>query len=315
VAFGNLSSVLFPGINNAGHAAFLAQLAGTGVDDTNDSGIWSEGGGSLGLVARAGSPAPGTLAGINFKGFEPRIVLNAAGQTAFRADLTGNVTSVDDSGIWSEGGGSLTMVARKGSPAPGAPAGVNFDAFREPVLNGAGRTAFVADFTGNVTPDVDPEGIWAEDPTGTLGLVVRAGDAIEVAPGDARTVSELRFVGGSGLEDGRPAGFNDAGQVAFRAKFTDGSEGVFVSIGPDADADGVNNAFDNCPDVANRDQADADGDGTGDACEPSLPPVATCGACGVGATMMLPLSLTTMICAKRARMWKRVRSGPWSSDR
>ena len=36
---------------------------------------------------------------------------------------------------------------------------------------------------------------------------------------------------------------------------------------PDADADFVADAFDNCPMTANTDQADADGDGRGDACD------------------------------------------------
>lgn len=37
---------------------------------------------------------------------------------------------------------------------------------------------------------------------------------------------------------------------------------------PDADGDGVPDASDNCPLVANPDQADRDGDGIGDACDP-----------------------------------------------
>jgi hypothetical protein len=40
----------------------------------------------------------------------------------------------------------------------------------------------------------------------------------------------------------------------------------------DLDADAVADAGDNCPGVANPDQADADGDGLGDACEPVSPP-------------------------------------------
>jgi hypothetical protein len=36
---------------------------------------------------------------------------------------------------------------------------------------------------------------------------------------------------------------------------------------PDADADGVADALDNCPATANADQRDADGDGVGDACD------------------------------------------------
>ncbi|MDQ4065544.1 MAG: thrombospondin type 3 repeat-containing protein, partial [Actinomycetota bacterium] len=40
-----------------------------------------------------------------------------------------------------------------------------------------------------------------------------------------------------------------------------------ASADPDTDDDGVPDAADNCPNVANADQADSDGDGTGDACD------------------------------------------------
>lgn len=38
--------------------------------------------------------------------------------------------------------------------------------------------------------------------------------------------------------------------------------------GPDRDGDGVADGRDNCPEVANADQTDADGDHAGDACDP-----------------------------------------------
>ena len=37
---------------------------------------------------------------------------------------------------------------------------------------------------------------------------------------------------------------------------------------PDSDGDGVADAEDNCPEVANADQADGDSRGWGDACDP-----------------------------------------------
>ena len=37
---------------------------------------------------------------------------------------------------------------------------------------------------------------------------------------------------------------------------------------PDTDNDGIPDNIDNCPDIANEDQADFDGDGIGDRCDP-----------------------------------------------
>ena len=51
---------------------------------------------------------------------------------------------------------------------------------------------------------------------------------------------------------------------------------VEVSSGVDRDHDGVPDAGDNCPDLANPDQADEDGDAVGDACDPCPVTAATC---------------------------------------
>ncbi len=48
-------------------------------------------------------------------------------------------------------------------------------------------------------------------------------------------------------------------------------DGVADCVDPDKDGDGVDDGVDNCPDVANPDQADVDGDGLGDACDPVIP--------------------------------------------
>ncbi len=260
----NFDSFDPPVLNSAGRVAFLARLSGSGVDGTNEHGVWSEGSEGLSLVARKGSAAPGTPAGVNFSSFE-HLVLDSAGRVAFHAYLSGAGLGItNDTGIWSGGSGTLALVAREGSAAPGTAAGTNFGPFlASPALNGAGQTAFIASLAGAATG----RGIWSEDSDGALQLIVRTGDEIEVAEGDERSVVDLNMVPGSGGEDGRSTPLNDAGQIAFRALFTDGSSGVFVTIGPDDDEDRVNNAFDNCPSAANTDQADEDGDGLGDACD------------------------------------------------
>jgi len=43
-----------------------------------------------------------------------------------------------------------------------------------------------------------------------------------------------------------------------------------VIVGSDLDGDGVIDAADNCPDLANADQSDIDGDGKGDVCDPDM---------------------------------------------
>lgn len=60
----------------------------------------------------------------------------------------------------------------------------------------------------------------------------------------------------------------------------------------DSDNDGICDAFDNCPNASNADQADTDADGVGDACVgPAAQPL-PCGACGVG---MLPALMMMMM--------------------
>jgi hypothetical protein len=48
---------------------------------------------------------------------------------------------------------------------------------------------------------------------------------------------------------------------------SDAEQAQLANFANDADSDGVRNGADNCPSVANADQADLDGDGQGDACD------------------------------------------------
>ena len=221
--------------NGAGQTSFFAYLIGPDVDNLNDGSIWSEGSGSLAMVAREGSRAPGMEEGVNVLGLIPGAVLNGAGQTAFVAYLIGpGVDQMNNSGVWSEGSGALELVAREGSPAPGTAEGVTFSSiFPGPVMNANGQVAFTASLNGEGVDGSNNFGVWAEDRNGLLTLVIREGDRIEVAPGDVRTVLSVFMNSGetfvSGGEDGRGINFNDARQLVFRVIFTDFSGGILVS--------------------------------------------------------------------------------------
>ncbi len=213
--------------NEAGQVAFQAGLTGTEVNITNDSGVWSKGSGSLALVARKGSPAAGTPADVYFGAVRPPLI-NHAGKTAFTADLVGSgVTTTDDGGVWSEGAGTLALVARKGDQAPGAPAGVNFSGFNSTVtMNGAGQTAFSGNLTGAGVTNSNDFGIWAVDPFGQLVKIARSGDEFSPASNDARTIESAGLLTGSGEEDGKASSFNDRGQLAFQLTFTNSTAAV-----------------------------------------------------------------------------------------
>jgi hypothetical protein len=284
------------GLNDTGQSVFISFLSGSGVNNSNNEGIWSEGSGSLALVVRDGSPAPG-LPGVNFRNVFATGAINNAGQNLITAGLSNQPPPVGFGGdsVWMADSGNLMLIARRGTHAPGTPSGVNFEDFGSwSSLNEAGQALlnvllsgtgvddsndealFLSDALGNLTlvtrlgnqatgtptgtvfagnpafgyarvlnnvgqvattgplagPGVDStndHGIWATDRSGAQQLIVREGDELEVTPGDFRTISDLSFVGDNGNSNGWPSGFNNVGQLAFWASFTDGSQGVFVS--------------------------------------------------------------------------------------
>ena len=223
----NFFGFLNPTLSDAGHVVFRAGLTGAGVSSDNQDGIWAKVDQEVELVARDGSVAPGTVGDVRFTHFTSPII-NNAGQIAFRALLGGgDVDSSNNMGLWMASGGETKLLLQKGAPAPGAGPGVTFNFLGDPELNSTGQVAFHGMLQGPGVDSTNNFGIWAVGAHG-LELVARTGQLFEVAPGDQRTIESLLF-GTNAVQSFRGMGFNDLGQLAFFAKFTDGSKGIFVA--------------------------------------------------------------------------------------
>jgi hypothetical protein len=221
-----------PVINALDQIAFTASLHNTPDPPNDSSGIWSEGRGQgLELVVRAGNAAPG-LGGIFF-GALTQPVINKEGIIAFNANLRGpGVTAANQATIWSGELGDLKLIARAGDAAPGVADGAMFQSFSRPHLNGNGMTSITALLTGPGVNASNNEGIWAQKGNGDLVLIARLGQVLDADQGagfDLRTITALSTVGNAGDGDGRQPGFNERGFITFHARFSDGSEGIFVS--------------------------------------------------------------------------------------
>jgi len=205
-----------PGFNKKASYAFAASTNAT--HDNENSGIWIHRQGTQYRVAVENSRPPGTAAGVVFNDLSgKKVALNNKDEIAFIAFLRGTgVTDANNMGIWAGAGGALSLVAREGSSAVGAP-NANFSFLGEPLLNNEGDVAFWAILKGSGVVSGNDSGIWATR-QGNLSLVAREGDLYEVAPGLFRTIIE--FKGGKA--------FNDLGQVAFLARFSDDTIGLVV---------------------------------------------------------------------------------------
>ena len=238
-------------LNDSGQVAFPGQMEPGfgGVTTLDDGGVWGpDASGNLTLRVREGSQAPGTADGAVFESFHlPGF--NNSGDLAFRAFLkegAGGVDFLNSIGIWGENAaGDLALIARAWDQAPGAPDGVLFLDFTDPILNDNGEVAFLATLVDQ--EGIFSEGIYFKDAHDELGLVIRTGDVLEVNPGDLRTVRALQF-GNAGEQDQNIRKMNDMSQLVFQAWFTDDSTGIFlaafgtpvtIDIRPGSDLDSI----------------------------------------------------------------------------
>ena len=128
------------------------------------------------------------------------------GRSTFLGFLSGGVvTAADNKGIWSEGGGALSLVAREGSTAPGlGDPTILFSDFSDVKTNDNGEVYFIAELAGGSPPVAagSDEAIYGWSQGGGLQLVAAEG---EDAPGTSASFYNLN---GYSAHEGGGIAFN-----------------------------------------------------------------------------------------------------------
>jgi hypothetical protein len=211
---GTFAGLSDPALNVSGQAVFSANL--TGTSDASSVGIFRGDGTTTTAIAREKWAAPGAGAGTFLSFSYP--ALNASGQVAFWADLTGT-TDGSGSGIFRGDGTTTTAIAREKWAAPGAGGGT-FVGFDDPALNASGQVAFRASLADTVGGSADNLGIFLADSQERIE-VMRKGALLA-----GSAVTNLDLYGGTDLGGFSP--FNDYGQLAYWAALADGRGGIFL---------------------------------------------------------------------------------------
>lgn len=266
------------------------------------SGDWAlfvrEGLGSVRLVAREGAPVPGH-SGRVFPAL-PGLPLIA---TAFAPNGSIVFSLASSLEIWRvDTDGTYELIADASTQPPDRPAGDTFLSILDLATNDAGDVSFVA-----LVPDAA---------AGTAkGLVVRTAAGFLTQTFYTEEFLDLGPLGLRNLREIVDQALGSDGQVIVGVELpgispdrTDAILRTFPACSDqaDADLDGVGDACDNCPADANADQADANRNGVGDACDLAAVPSLT----GIGVASLLLCLVLSGAVALRTRCgdpWRRYR--------
>ena len=220
-------------INNAGHVAFAANLAGADVNSSNDAAIFAGAPAAISVVARKGDAASPALPGLTLDALDSPF-LAGNGKVMFMADVAGaGVDTNNDAALFTAtANAAKKLIAREGDVIPGATDGAQIRFFDFLGINALGQTHFTAGLKGpGVTFDND-YALFASDPAGNLFTIARTGDQLDLGNGDLRTIESLYIPSYSGGQDGVGTALSEAGVLVFRAGFADGTEGIFSVSAP-----------------------------------------------------------------------------------
>jgi len=177
----------------------------------------------------AGRGENGTVDGSSVQFFEAASGPNfgraaiGGGHAAFITRFTGLSVATSTPGLFRETANGLQLLAWGGMSIPGTTHtfGFDFGALPPVLMNEHGEVAFIASYLdGGVTR----QALWVVDRNRGIHRVVHAGKVVNVG-GASRTIANFRLTVELNQTISAPLAqiFNDAGQIAFLANFTDGT--------------------------------------------------------------------------------------------
>jgi len=245
---GTFSSFSDLSFNNTGQVGFRGEIIGSGVDYTNNRGVFYADGNTVTRIARGGEAAPSNGTFRDF--FSPAI--NNNGQAAFSGFLVN--TTAGNSAVFRGDGSTTNQLAREGQSAPNGD-GSFTGFFTEIAINDAGQVMFRTQLdntshpnaiyrsngsmltrlarTGDTTPNNDGsffglsnaalnntgQAIFHATLTGTtqgIGLFRSDGATLTEIAREGQTTADIN----GGFSEFFPPAINDSGQAAFSALLT-----------------------------------------------------------------------------------------------
>jgi hypothetical protein len=204
---------LTPEITDDGSVRISPLLAGAGVGSSNDRANVLIGPANVAtLIARTGSPAPGTIANYsNLLDFGGATYLDPAGSVLVDGTLVGpGVSASNDRALWFGAPGNVQLLAREGGAAPSFGATAIFGSPNGNVVDVAGGQAA---FAVQIVNGTSPGGILL----GTPGSLTPAVETGSVAPGSGSTFNLFTSID-----------LNATGRLALRATLASNARALYA---------------------------------------------------------------------------------------
>lgn len=170
-----------PLIRPDGTVAFISGLSGSGTNGSNNSAILWGAPGSVQVLARKGSIAPGTGSALfdHFPNAVNLVNANASGTLVFQRSLVlgGSVTSANSFGVWFGTPGSINLISRTGDLAPGIGNAIQSMGYTTITANGTIAIPVVVATGGSVT-SANNQAILVGTSAANVQLAVRSGDQV-----------------------------------------------------------------------------------------------------------------------------------------